>query len=428
MTEQEKRILVLGSAPHPGTTETFKWEDMPQNLSIADYDVVILNLSSFKEDLFIKDHFHKLPKTTQVAELLFSDGGELLCLGEPFRKDGEDILSKWLPMIPKYSTRSGNEFRYMKHDYDFYSTHVKEWNYYFDPGQHTVSNTLNEFDRVLHPGKAISGRHLEREALWTTRFKREIAIQFRIKYNFSSSQDSYTSNALIWLPPPTAISPKEAIDLILANRYGVIYEQDEPKWIGEYELPNQRPVEEKILNTKNKIDELKSTLLLEKQNLRKERRFLKLLYETGDALEKIVLDALTELGAKVDKPEKTNLEDGRIEDPDGRHGMLEIKGVTGSASLKNVRQVNDWVQKAIVEEAWKGKGILIVNAFRNTPLKDRENPFPKNCIAAAKRVKVSMLTTADLFHAICSYQKGDWDPKSFWNQIFENDGVCNFST
>ena len=44
MVSDTRRILVLGSSPHTRLVEAYKWDELPELLNVADYDVVILKI------------------------------------------------------------------------------------------------------------------------------------------------------------------------------------------------------------------------------------------------------------------------------------------------------------------------------------------------------------------------------------------------
>jgi hypothetical protein len=272
-------------------------------------------------------------------------------------------------------------------------------------------------------------------ALAQTRFQKPIA--FYLQFQATQESKSYLSSeslvdilresgCVIWLPPPTEISSYDAINLILQKRYGLQLEQAPPDWVEVYKLPEQIPIEEEISHHEQEIQRLKKELVTAQQRLQNASRFRKLLYEQGvEGLEPVVRDALRELGATVsDPPLKENREDGRLTAPAGQIGMLEIKGRTKSLSLDDVRQLDQWVRDALFQENLESKGILIANMYCGHPPELRNNPFPPNCVDRAKRANLCLITTTQLFRALCSYQREELDVAEFWNIVFNTDGVC----
>ncbi len=54
-----KRILVLGSAPHTRLVTAYTWDNLPKPLNIADYDVTILNLEPLGDAIVTGNGFSK---------------------------------------------------------------------------------------------------------------------------------------------------------------------------------------------------------------------------------------------------------------------------------------------------------------------------------------------------------------------------------
>ena len=159
------------------------------------------------------------------------------------------------------------------------------------------------------------------------------------------------------------------------------------------------------------------------EGLDHERRFKKLLYEQGDELEGAVWDALEALGATVHRPATgVNQEDGRFEVPSGKAAMLEIKGRGGSVKLQDLRQLHDWMENAYHEEGWEGKGILVANAYLSEDPDSRHDPFPDNCVRAARRYGICLITSKQLFDEIGAAQEGKADPDRFWRSVFGTSG------
>jgi hypothetical protein len=214
--------------------------------------------------------------------------------------------------------------------------------------------------------------------------------------------------------------------LILRERYGLRFEQAPPPWAQAYKLPAQVRIETKIGGIQEEVQSLTRELMATREQLEETTRFRRLLYEQGeDGLEPVVRDALRELGAQVTDPGERGREDGRLVDPSGRNGMLEIKGKTKALGIRDVRQLDQWVRDAMAEEEWEGKGLLIANTYCGDPLEQRGEPFPQKSSRSAKRFGQCLLTTTQLFCALCSHQRGELDAEAFWDTIFETDGVCS---
>ena len=437
---KNKRILVLGSAPHTRLVTAYTWDNLPQYFNVADYDIVILNLEPLlDEELAREFNLKTLPSWQQFARLLFSHDSEIIVIGIPGIELGTNpyqSVTWWLPLRPRFVYDSGEEIRDIEPEFAYYFRQVRHWFFHATieiVQQYNTSFLAREYLPVVHP-KANDLR-LQMRAIAQTRFQKPIAFELQFQAVYLS--ESYLSeepqvNALresgrvIWLPGTTKISDYDAVDLILKERYGLQFEQAPPDWVAVYKLPEQIPIEEEISHHEQEIQRLKKELNTAQQRFQDTSRFRKLLYEQHvDGLEPVVRDALRELGATVsDPPPKENREDGRLTAPAGQIGMLEIKGRTKSLALADVRQLDQWVRDALIQENLKSKGILIANMYCGQPPELRNNPFPPNCIDSAKRANLCLMTTTQLFRALCSHQREELDVAEFWNTVFNTDGVC----
>lgn len=207
-----------------------------------------------------------------------------------------------------------------------------------------------------------------------------VAFSFYYYSNVSQKQKSVTKQIMIrtattfFLPPTTSIPVIEGIKLILQNRYKLILESETPEWVNEYKLPEQLDVEYKIGEYEKEIKNLERNIEKLHEPLHQVSSFQKLLYETGKNLRNIVLDALENLGAKVDRTDISQ-DDGRFIDPFGRKATIEVKGVEKSVKRKDIRQLEDWMDTAKEKDNWESKGILIANTYIKFPLKERKH-FP----------------------------------------------------
>jgi len=432
-----KRILVLGSAPHTRLVTAYTWDNLPKALNVADYDVAILNLEPlWDKELAGSVNPETLPSIEQFARLLFSHESEIIIIGYPeIRIGGKSSnvpATWWFPIFPRFVCDPGDAIRDVDPEFTYYFQYVREWSFFATSDYAGSGYPLPHYLRLVAP--QADDLSFSLNPIAQTRFQKPIA--FELWFQIVRTIESYTlrqteilkeSGSVIWLPGATKISNYDAIDLILQERYGLQFEQAPPDWIEAYKLPEQIPIEQEISHHEQEIQRLKNELATAQQCLHDASRFRKLLYEQHvDGLEPVVRDALRELGATVsDPPPKENREDGRLTAPAGQLGMLEIKGRTKSLALADVRQLDQWVRDALIQENLESKGILIANMYCGQPPELRNNPFPPNCIDSAKRANLCLMTTTQLFRALCSYQREELDVAEFWNTVFNTDGVCS---
>jgi hypothetical protein len=372
-----------------------------------------------------------LPDKRQFLQHLLSKGSEVIAVGVPGIPVSENAHNLrntwWLPCTIHVRSETGKTIERVDKDYSYYFEHVRTWSFY------ALRTWCDEEDYSEYDLSLICryAHHLKvtMTPIAQTRFQKPIAFTlhfFAFPHADSSPGSMLGAGTVIWLPPATEISPYEAINLILKERYGLCLETISPSWVEVYKLPAQLPIEKEIEHLRLEISERDKHLRDALERLGSATRFRKLLYEQGeDGLEPVVRDAFRELGAKVEGPKRKGHEDGRFTDPKGRKAILEIKGRSGSLKLADVRQLDQWVRDAIAEEDYNSKGILVTNAHCLEEPAKRGRAFPHNCIKTAARFGLCLVTTTQLFRAICLKQSGKLDVTDFWNTLLTAEGACD---
>ena len=168
-----------------------------------------------------------------------------------------------------------------------------------------------------------------------------------------------------------------------------------PDWAGKIRILNEQEALVKKTEIERKIAELQNEL--EKQNHLIEgiQRYKLLLTSSGNCLEDIVKQVLSELGFSLTETEK-----GRsdiIAHYNGTHIVAEIKGVSKSAAEKHAAQLEKWVSQYIEENEITPKALLIVNGFSDMPVKDRnEAVFPHQMLKYCEARGHALITTTQL--------------------------------
>lgn len=448
----KRNILVLGSVAHPSAVTAYTWDTVPPKLNVADYDVVILNFAPFLDDEPQAElPLDNLPDRDQFIRLMFSEGSEIIAIGVPTSKiliDPASIrnwgiplppttsiqtthaepkpryekVTWWLPREPVCTFDGGERIDVVDPAFAFYFQQLRRWEFH-------ITGLRSSDARWFGVGNLAS----ELRPIAKTRFDQPIACNIQ----FQEVQEEKTrgvvktnvvaeSGPVIWLPLPTEVSAEDAINLILRERYGVRPERIAPSWVAAYQLPAEEPIQAEMTRIREDIRQLEIRFAAAEQQLQSEARFRKLLYEQGeDALEPVVRDALRALGAQVADPVRRGIEDGTMVDPAGRPGLLEIKGRTGPLKFEDVRQLDFWVRSKVAEEENElPKGILIANlACRQAP-GERGVVFPDNCVKAARRLDICLMTTTQLFHALRRHQLAQLDVGSFWDTVYTTKGIC----
>lgn len=198
-----------------------------------------------------------------------------------------------------------------------------------------------------------------------------------------------------------------------------------PEWVYAYELPTLREKNIAITEFQKTIDTAekeKESILCEKNKLIDIRDTL--LFRDGIKLQSTVKDVLNEIGISA-RDGKMGREDVIFE-LDDKTFVSEVKGLKKSAAERHLNQLNSKKSQYEFELKKKTKGILIVNAWRELPLENRDsndNPiFPDQMMDVTKMWEFSLLTTQQLFVAYCKHLEGNFKRDEFISKLYETIG------
>ncbi len=459
---QPGRILVLGSRPSTRVVDSFLWDELPAELNIADYDQVVFDLVPLiaNDSTAKRVDWNSLPTADQVMRLLKSRDGVLIVVGgrpdlalyeepemETRRGRSQQLLydvsalytlSCLFPLLPHFNIgERGERIVEVDDNVGWYMDQVGYWTWWadrdnFDPHHECINKYLRE------SGPTAKYLHPHMSSLAQTRFGKSVAFSLEYlamtepiseiqRHGFDFPTNVLTHfGPIIWLPQATKVASIEAVDLILHRMLGVSGIKQAPEWSDRYRLPDEEAAAVYLESLRVEARELAERIEIAEKRLREEQRFKKLLYEQGDELEEAVWEALEVLGATVHRPAaNTNEEDGRLEDSLGKKAMLEIKGRGGSIKLQDVRQLHDWMENALHNEGWEGKGILVANAHLAQDPEQRQQPFPDNCVKAAERYGICLLTSKKLFDEVKATQEGRANPEQFWDFVSRATGTLS---
>lgn len=426
----ETKVLVLGSRVLSPQVDSYLWNGIPTNLNVADFDAVLLNFHPLKDPDFASSiDIETIPPFQQFARLLFSPASQIIAIGSPFFRIGNNpyIFSTWwLPVSPHFLEETGDTVELKAPDYSTYFGHVRRWDFCFTGWDDINPAYFQGYMREAGLPRAAMVRP-RLYPIADNRYGRAIAFGVLFEAMSEGGGDLGQSGIVRWLPPPTEITADEAIELVLRERFGIAREETAPEWLGDFTLPSELPIVNRIDGLEEQIGSLAADLDQARNDLKDASRFKRMLYETGeDVLEPIVRDGLAQLGATVELPKARGKEDGRITDPGGRLGTIEIKGRGGQLRLGDVRQTHQWVADRIAFEETESKGILIANLNKDASPFSRGEVFPRNCVAAAENFEICLFTTTQLFNALGLSQKGELDESGFWDAIFLTAGISPF--
>jgi hypothetical protein len=446
VVEEPSRTLILGSEHHGRHVRAYSWAGLPEALNVADFDVVILNFEAFKdESVRTNVQLKRLPSTEHFARLIFSEGSRVFAFGDPTVQFGgqESVFAGrqsawsfqrgtwWLPIDLPVKADAGEVIQDVNPSWQFWFDHVRRFHWHFwdqptsaDPYRHRAA---------LNAAPWAEGFVATWKPLAATRYGDPIAIQLEISaYRTTKRQTQFTNaeyrterapGEVYWLPTPTEVSQHEAIDLLL-REIGITVESQPPAWLDDFLLPEYRRKLAALSRERAQLETARERLATADAAAAEQSRFERLLFEQGkDALEPVVREALTRLGATVFEPAVPGIEDGRLIDPQGRQAMLEIKGRRGQLKLEDVRQLDGWMRTAIAEESWTGKGLLCANLKLEEPPDERSDLVAPNALAFAERVGIAIVTTSQLHEALREHETEGFDSKAFWDSLQSVSGL-----
>ncbi|WNI38177.1 hypothetical protein [Chryseobacterium sp. SG20098] len=222
-----------------------------------------------------------------------------------------------------------------------------------------------------------------------------------VKYNTKNNQSSWTPEAI--RIGKSLLGNIAEIDKTLKKS---MEKTPKPNWLQSDEFNLKNSLETENLIKKNEItinkkiqENEKLNLLLEEQESLKD-----LLFESGKLLENAVIKALTILGYKAENYDDGELElDQIILSPEGERFIGECEGKdTKDIDVTKFRQLLDGLNADFEKENVKEKayGLLFGNAQRLIAPNERKLSFTAKCLTGAKREKIGLIKTEDLFR-IC---------------------------
>jgi len=363
MNDVEKRIIVIGSEGHYGVkSTTWTTEDWP---NIADYDNAVLDTSSLSALLrkvprikIVKDKYRKEKDANFLRKIksnqesvrerllhLLHSGGNIYVISSPRERHPISFYSdcnnyEWSPLPIDTVKEQGETIEIVDDSFAHYFQFIKKWSFCFEEIKHDYSSVKEIHD--FYGGKYYVKPSMRVVA--ENRYTRPIAINLQYSlyqfenetelkraiasasaFNYYEKRRVQTSGDIILLPPPTEIDSREAINILLEDRWGIQQKTLPPPGIDEILVPGEDILKEKIKNRSIKIQSLTTEINdLEKQK-EELTQFKQLLYETGTPLENICKLTLAQLGCKVDD----SVEDFIVIKGD-KEAIVEVKGREGT--------------------------------------------------------------------------------------------------
>jgi hypothetical protein len=228
----------------------------------------------------------------------------------------------------------------------------------------------------------------------------------------SEDEESQEREESRWIPE----APEFQADLLSAlqdlSDHGVVAR---PPWAKAYGTAEQRELTADIAAQQTRIEAERDTLAQLHQRREESEARDQLFLGYGRALEVQVRDVLELLGGTITEP-PPGRDDWRVEFPEGK-AVLEIKGVTKSAAERHAAQLEKWVASAYEESGEMPKGILVVNTWREKPLRERtEEDFPAQMVPYSKGRGHCLISGLQMF-VIRAEVEANPDKAESWRKV-----------
>ena len=343
--------------------------------TIFDYEFAVMDLYGLNSPYYKyiakkKDEFRKFFRTRGICYVIMTK----------YHQDDNFSNFDWCPFADKLKimNKSGETVICKKKDADFIFDEIEfKWNCFFS--EYPENTTILATNRANDP----------------------ISIMV-----------PYLNGYCIFLP--YAEETNKLLDLLIKKGLNIIPEKEGeivtaelPSWATEF----MTETELKLLKSRNKIVE----------KLGKYNKFKPLLWETGDNLQELVIDAFEELRIEVAKLPKESHGDFEFPIKKDLTGVCEVKGLLGNADRRNLRQLlNYFIEQRDIEKR-NVKGVLIVNHFRNEKPTERGNPVTEDALDLIKTYNFHVLTTIELYDCLTKNWENKLTKDDFLGR-FQEDG------
>lgn len=206
-------------------------------------------------------------------------------------------------------------------------------------------------------------------------------------------------------------------DIFLENKFAL------PLYSEKYMLPNEEIMINDIEKNKIKLNKLveeiekKENVLL---NLQKEKV---LFTGSGTSLEKNSVKQFKEIGFSIEKYDPDSVDEDIVIKYKEKIAVVEVKGVSGSATEKHTSQIVKWKSEYHIENDILPKGILLVNAFNERNLENRQEYFPAQMLKYATHQEICLLTTIQLYNMKEYLKNNPNERERIINEIFSTNGL-----
>ncbi|MFN8442552.1 MAG: hypothetical protein U0175_17390 [Caldilineaceae bacterium] len=195
-----------------------------------------------------------------------------------------------------------------------------------------------------------------------------------------------------------------------------------PSWAQFYKLPAEDQYKNELSLLETNLSELLLEINRKKEEIIRLEEYKLLFSGTGKALEVQVRRIFLELGFEVS--EGAPGRDDLIIKHNDQVAVVEIKGVNKSAAEKHAAQLEKWVSEYYANNGIRPKGILVVNAFKDIPLSDRNEPaFPHQMIKYSLNREHCLITGLQLLGLYLDFKNNPGRLQNLTETLLTTEGI-----
>lgn len=220
-----------------------------------------------------------------------------------------------------------------------------------------------------------------------------------------------------------ALEKKYYNDLTNLNTVISQNEIDLPLYSKKYLLHNEELMISDIEKSKDKLNKLMIDIEKKEAKLHELQNQKVMFTGTGTPLEINSVENFKKIGFSIIKYDPNSVDEDIVIKYKEKVAVVEVKGVSGSATEKHTSQIVKWKSEYHIENDILPKGILLVNAFNEKELEKRQEYFPNQMLKYATHQEICLLTTIQLYN-IKEYLKNNPNEKEkIVNEIFGTNGI-----
>lgn len=455
MPLRKRKVALIGAKGYNHITDIlrvdcFTWKELSKISNIRDFDTLIINLLSVKEEVVKEvswDQFFSLFRFASTMDILLN-GGTIIVVGDPrfsvkiqqrSGEKGKEFKSTrpflhWTGVEFTWDSEPGDTviFKddYRHEAYEGYISKLQKWRYSLATCR-LDEQALKQYFNLDYFSKKHWEISLEKDYFCYNRYDNALAFTLRYRYldqGYRETRVIKSFGPMIFLPK-ISLSEDETLQIVLRDICGIEARLPEPEWLDKFVAPGQKTIDEKVRKVEDEIRMQLDNLKQAREEREQCRKCLKLLYEREYELEPVVREILRGFGAHVEDPSEPNKEDGWVSVKLGEklyEGVLEIKSTKSDQFDESGRkQLLDWVDRGRTLRQKNYKGIFIGNSAVDKPVFERPWAFSDSWSKAAELSAICAMKTEDLYVIYVLKSRGEINIDQFWQDVFNTDGILD---